>query len=429
MQPIASGVSAIAAGANHSAALLTDSTVWTWGANYLGQLGDGTATGKLLPQAVESSTSIVAVAAGDNNTLLIKNDGSIWNAGNNDSGQIGDESPYAPAVVPAIILGNDMTPPVTTASLEEGSYLSHQTVALIADEPSTIYFTLDGSVPSTASTVYSEPIPVTSSMVLRFFAVDLAGNTEAVNTRSYEIVTSFPLTIGVLGSGSGRVDLSTGGSCSGSCGQSVAVGAMVSLSAVAGAGSYFAGWAGCDSVTDQVCTVTMSGAKNVTANFSPIYAVSLTVVEKGTVHFSTGETCTGSCVQYFRSGSSVVITAAPDISTVFDGWTGCDSVTGTTCSVSMNGARTVSAIFGYLVKIGGVSYPNMQSGYNALSDNDTLTLRAGDFNESLDFNRDVSITLSGGYDRYYAEKSGQSTIHGSLTISAGTIIVDGIIIQ
>ena len=55
---------AIAAGALHSVALKTNGTVWTWGDNYDGQLGDGTLVGRREPRPVAGLEDAVAVAAG-----------------------------------------------------------------------------------------------------------------------------------------------------------------------------------------------------------------------------------------------------------------------------------------------------------------------------------------------------------------------------
>jgi hypothetical protein len=297
---------------------------------------------------------------------------------------------------------------------------------LIANEPATIHFTLDGTTPTINSAIYSDPIPLTASTVLKFFAVDLAGNVEPVNTRTYTITSSNPLSIVV--SGSGRVYLSTGGSCSGNCSQSFVAGTTVVLTAVADQSSVFANWSGCDTVNGQICTVAMSAAKSVTATFSPAYPLSVNVVESGTVSFSTGGSCTGYFTQTLRAGIQVVLTASAT-TTVFDGWAGCDSVNGASCTVTMNGARNVTAIFGYLVKSSVAGYLRLQDAYNAIMNNDVMLVRAADFSENVDLNRNVSVTISGGYDRSYSTIIGQSTLHGNLTVTNGSVVVGNLVIQ
>ena len=90
------GVKAIAAGAHHTLALKNDGTVWAWGYNDNGQLGDGTTTNRLVPVQVKGAggtgylTGVKAIAAGNSHSLALKTDGTVWAWGNNNRGQIGD---------------------------------------------------------------------------------------------------------------------------------------------------------------------------------------------------------------------------------------------------------------------------------------------------------------------------------------------------
>ena len=87
-----------------------------------------------------------------------------------------------------VTAGYKPTPPTTTASPLGGSYASAQTVTLTVDEPATIYYTLDGSTPTTASTVYTAPIVVASTRTLKYFAGGPEGNSEAVKFQTYTIL-------------------------------------------------------------------------------------------------------------------------------------------------------------------------------------------------------------------------------------------------
>lgn len=88
--PGLNGIIAIAAGGSHSLALRSDGTVWAWGANSLGQLGDGTTTLRESAVRVAGLNGVIAIAAGQNHSLALKNDGTVWAWGDNVSGQLGD---------------------------------------------------------------------------------------------------------------------------------------------------------------------------------------------------------------------------------------------------------------------------------------------------------------------------------------------------
>ena len=82
---------AIAGGFNHRAAIKTDGTLWTWGCNGSGRLGDGTITNRSSPGTVAGGgTSWCSVAAAGSHTAAVKTDGTLWTLGGNGNGQLGD---------------------------------------------------------------------------------------------------------------------------------------------------------------------------------------------------------------------------------------------------------------------------------------------------------------------------------------------------
>ncbi|WP_233585470.1 Ig-like domain-containing protein [Corallococcus sp. CA054B] len=83
-------VAAIAASENHALTVKQDGTVWTWGYNGYGQLGDGTTTDRLTPVQVQGLTGIKALAGGYFHSLTLKQDGTVWAWGYNAYGQLGD---------------------------------------------------------------------------------------------------------------------------------------------------------------------------------------------------------------------------------------------------------------------------------------------------------------------------------------------------
>lgn len=81
----------IAGGGRHSIAICTDSLVWAWGTNSVGELGNGTNTESNIPTQVSSLTSIIKTAEGvESHSLALKNDGTVWAWGYNLNGQLGN---------------------------------------------------------------------------------------------------------------------------------------------------------------------------------------------------------------------------------------------------------------------------------------------------------------------------------------------------
>ncbi|MDR2711509.1 MAG: S-layer homology domain-containing protein [Clostridiales bacterium] len=83
-------ISLVCAGYYHSLAIKTNGSLLAWGGNSEGQLGDGTTTEKILP--VKIMDSVINVSARYYHSLAIKSDGSLWAWGNNSDGRLGDGS-------------------------------------------------------------------------------------------------------------------------------------------------------------------------------------------------------------------------------------------------------------------------------------------------------------------------------------------------
>jgi RHS repeat-associated protein len=80
----------VSAGGAHSLAVKRDGSVWSWGANALGQLGIGSATNQLNPLQVTSLSGIKQVSAGCEHSLAVGTNGNVWAWGYNAFGQVGD---------------------------------------------------------------------------------------------------------------------------------------------------------------------------------------------------------------------------------------------------------------------------------------------------------------------------------------------------
>ena len=81
---------------NHVAAIKTNGTLWVWGYNNLGQLGLNAGGNRSSPiQTVAAGTDWKQVATSDFNTVAIKTDGTLWTWGYNNVGQVGDNTTTA----------------------------------------------------------------------------------------------------------------------------------------------------------------------------------------------------------------------------------------------------------------------------------------------------------------------------------------------
>jgi alpha-tubulin suppressor-like RCC1 family protein len=74
----------------HSLAIKTDGTLWTWGENQAGQLGNGARVDLLIPTQLGTATNWKSIAAGGTHTLALKTDDELWAWGNDSNGQMGN---------------------------------------------------------------------------------------------------------------------------------------------------------------------------------------------------------------------------------------------------------------------------------------------------------------------------------------------------
>ena len=185
-----------------------------------------------------------------------------------------------------------------------------------------------------------------------------AGTVSVLINNTATAPNTFTLTVNKAGTGSGTVtstsspDSPTQINCGSTCSTPYGSGTVVTLMATPAFGSVFTGWSGCDTVSGATCTVTMSAARSVTANFV-VQRFTLTVskasplgIGNGTVTSSPpGINCGPTCSATYDSGTVVTLTATPAFGSMFKGWSGCDTASGTTCTVTMSAARSVTAHF------------------------------------------------------------------------------------
>lgn len=151
--------------------------------------------------------------------------------------------------------------------------------------------------------------------------------------------------------GSGRVTAS-GIDCGADCVEKYLKGTNVALTAVPNAGRTWTGWSGACAGQGNPCTVNVGGYTSVVARFDDAIAMrTLTVAAQGpgsVASVPAGIACPGDCTHDFNVGSVVTLTATPQTGARFDAWTGaCAAIVGPVCSVTMNQALSVGAVFDY----------------------------------------------------------------------------------
>jgi hypothetical protein len=156
------------------------------------------------------------------------------------------------------------------------------------------------------------------------------------------------LTVTVEGDAKGTVTSSPAGiTCGTDCTETYELVTGVTLTAHPEGSAAFAGWSGACTGTALTCTLTMDRSRSVTATFTnkPV----LTVVPAGNGHGTVTSTpagidCGADCNEPYNQGTSVKLTATPDSTSTFAGWSGACGGTGS-CTVMMNASQSVTASF------------------------------------------------------------------------------------
>ncbi len=176
-----------------------------------------------------------------------------------------------------------------------------------------------------------------------------SGMGDSTYLRIQESTSGYLLSLTKSGAGSGSVSSSPAGiNCGLVCSYVFSPSTSVTLTASPAAGSSFIGWSGSGCSGTSTCTVTMSAARAVTAEFAVVF--DLTVLKSGlgvgTVTSSpVGINCGSACEGSFVDGSSVTLTASPATGSSFTGWNGSGCSGTSTCTVTMSRARAVNAEF------------------------------------------------------------------------------------
>jgi len=314
----------------HSCAVLQDGTVRCWGDNVSGQLGDGSRTTAITPVTVAGITTAVAVSSGDFHTCALLQAGAVRCWGLNYSGQLGDGT------------GQDSDTPVQVSGISTAVAVSVgvlHTCAVLQDGTARCWgYNSNGQAGDGTTT--SALAPVTVSGITTATSAVAAGNNDSCALLRGGLVKCWGMdTYGELGNGT-TVDAYTPTTVVGinatwtSSDSTVATIDATGLATGIGPGSV-------------IITATFdgrSGSTTLTVGERP----RLTVVRSGSGIVTSspgGIDCGASCSASYDAGTAVTLTAAALDGSTFIGWSGCDAVSSTTCTLTMNAARSITAAF------------------------------------------------------------------------------------
>ncbi|GAM09006.1 ultraviolet-B receptor UVR8 [Geobacter sp. OR-1] len=370
------GVIAIAAGSSHTVALKSDGTVWTWGYNSSGQLGDGTNISRYAPVQVYGLAGVIAIAAGCYHTLAIQGGGVLNAWGDNTYGQLGDGTQtarYSPVVVSGV------------PSLSAVSGGGYHTVALSADGTLWLWGenaegqlgngTTNGSLlplqlsspggVATISAGYFNTAAVLGNGTVWGWGDNLYGQVGDGNgsmlphNSLISLDNVAPVTTATPGGGSFQESVSVALNCSDAgtgCGAIYyTLDGTTPTFPVSGSTETYSSALNL-SISGTISFLAIDLAGNISAVQSQAYAVlhyfPLTIQFGGTgggavtvLPAPPGIGCSTNCSQSFVEGTMVSVTPVPDQNSAFSSWTGCDSLSGETCQVTVNSARFVTADF------------------------------------------------------------------------------------
>ncbi|CAK0761722.1 hypothetical protein CCP4SC76_3540001 [Gammaproteobacteria bacterium] len=436
----------IAAGDNHSLAITEDGRAWSWGSNAFGQLGMGQTDemAHSVPQPIPGLTHTLALAGGWKFSLAANADSTVWAWGDNSAGQLGNgtfaahDSPRLAenATIDGILdLDQDATnnqfppearPPFLLETTQSGNqaslnlsinlplrkllnlpkgmaadvFLSNVYVSVNRDynDASSAQLqnltntsqgpddwhpwippasTLDDSTFSNNPvTPFLNQVDIGSTTVGQILdAANLNsvngaeiwigfGNSvdEMVRNHAYRQIYNIPppdvstlqrYALGVTRPANGTVDGPFQGIYCGSrgleCSASYPSLKLITLVARPDTGMSFVKWEGACANQGATCTLTMDAAKTVSVSFSATTSDNRTLTVNrtgsGTVTSTpAGIDCGNSCSAGFTSGGRVALTATPATGYRFTGWSGACSGTGS-CSLMMDADKTVTATF------------------------------------------------------------------------------------
>ncbi|HZV82232.1 MAG TPA: FG-GAP-like repeat-containing protein [Geobacteraceae bacterium] len=176
-------------------------------------------------------------------------------------------------------------------------------------------------------------------------------------------------------------------------------------------------------------------------SFDTPYTVNITFIGRGsgTVAFSSGDTsCTTNCSRTPAETDTITLTPAADSGSFLYGWQGCDDIYNGGCVLNFSSTlahdRNLTVNFGATLRrvMVSASIPTytttLVDAYIAAGTGESIKMPSGLLDENLTMNKAIEVTLKGGYDSGFTTQ-GAPTILRSITVAAGTAIMENIALQ
>lgn len=472
---IISGISAMDAGASFSLGLESDGAVWSWGGNESGQLGSGRLDSSVLPTILTGLPGVASISAGGDHALALEPDGVLWAWGSNESGQHGDgisetldlTTFSSHTITPSAGPGGTISPASPFQALTRARLkftitpAAGNTVASVSGCGGTFRDGVYTSGPVTGSCTVlvtfapqpgiaqaadtAGPVWITGGdalwngqLLVSHDGVDAVASARLYDKQQSWLQTSIsgPARVSFWWKVSSEenydelcfyLDGARQECISGEVGWS-----KYSLQIQSGNHVFRWRYEKDGSISEGDDRAWLDG---VTVAPSRILNVAITGSGGGTVaSVPVGISCeSGSslgCSAGFDPGEEVTLLQAPDISSVFNGWSGrCLGLGNCTFVISANCSVGASFTLAPKIKVGTKSYNTFTEAYGQVSNGAVISSRVADFTENLLLIRPIAVTIRGGYDSLFDVKIGFSTLIGKLTIGSGSLVVEDLVIR
>lgn len=141
----------------------------------------------------------------------------------------------------------------------------------------------------------------------------------------------------------------------------------------------------------------------------------------------------GTCLEIYDTATAVSLTATANALSTFANWAGCNSSSGSTCNVTMETDKAVTANFSLAPKarIVDTGYTSFSSAYAAASASGSTTIMLLEDSFTLGVSSvNKQLILEGGYRSDFSRTtSGSTALQGVLTIGSGSLVVDRVIVK